>query len=83
MHLIMVLLFGLIVGLVAHWIVPGRSPGGWGASMLLGTGGAMLGAVAGGLVGLYRAGQPAGFIMAVLGAMALVGIYHALRPRFA
>ncbi|HEY6462064.1 MAG TPA: GlsB/YeaQ/YmgE family stress response membrane protein [Polyangiaceae bacterium] len=74
----MFLLFGLVVGAIARWIVPGREPGGWVVSMLLGIGGAMLGGFFGRVVGLYREGQPAGFVMSLVGAVALVAVYHAV-----
>ncbi len=81
MHLIAFLLFGLIVGALARLIVPGREPGGWVVSLLLGIGGAFLGGFLGRAVGLYREGQPAGFFMALLGAIILVAIYHAVIRR--
>ena len=76
MHIILFLLFGLVVGALARWIVPGREPGGWVVSMLLGVGGSLVGGFFGRLVGLYREGQPAGFVMSLLGAVALVAVYH-------
>ena len=77
MHVIMFLIFGLIVGAIARLIVPGREPGGWIVSMLLGVAGAFLGGFIGRAVGLYRAGETPGFIMALLGAIVVVAIYHA------
>ena len=77
MHLIAFLIFGLIVGALARLIVPGREPGGWVISMLLGIGGAFLGGFLGRLIGLYREGEPAGFIMSLIGAIILVAVYHA------
>jgi uncharacterized membrane protein YeaQ/YmgE (transglycosylase-associated protein family) len=77
MHVIYFLLFGLVVGALARLLVPGHEPGGWIVSMLLGIGGAELGGFVGRAVRLYRPGQPAGFIMSLLGAVVLVGIYHA------
>jgi len=76
-HLIAFLIFGLIVGALARLIVPGREPGGWVISMLLGIGGAFLGGFLGRLIGLYREGEPAGFIMSLIGAIILVAVYHA------
>lgn len=78
MHILMFLLFGLVVGALARSIVPGREPGGWVVSMLLGISGAMVGGFFGRVVGLYREGQPAGFVMSLLGAVALVAAYHAV-----
>jgi uncharacterized membrane protein YeaQ/YmgE (transglycosylase-associated protein family) len=76
MHTILFLLFGLVVGAVARLIVPGREPGGWVVSMLLGVGGSLVGGFLGRMVGLYREDQPASFVMSLLGAIALVAVYH-------
>lgn len=81
MHILMFLLFGLVVGAIARWIVPGREPGGWVVSMLLGIGGAFLGGFFGRVVGLYREGQPAGFVMSLVGAVVLVAVYHSVTAR--
>jgi uncharacterized membrane protein YeaQ/YmgE (transglycosylase-associated protein family) len=81
MSLILFLLFGLIVGVVARFIVPGREPGGWVVSILLGIAGSFVGAFLGRALGFYREGQPAGFIMSVLGAVLLVVAYHAISGR--
>jgi uncharacterized membrane protein YeaQ/YmgE (transglycosylase-associated protein family) len=81
MHVLAFLLFGLVVGALARLIVPGREPGGWVVSMLLGIGGSFLGGFVGRAVGMYQEGQPAGFIMALIGAVVLVAIYHALAVR--
>jgi uncharacterized membrane protein YeaQ/YmgE (transglycosylase-associated protein family) len=81
MHTILFLLFGLVIGALARFIVPGREPGGWLISMVLGVGGAFLGGFFGRVVGLYREGQPAGFVMSLLGAIVLVAVYHAITTR--
>ncbi len=80
-HLILFLLFGLVVGALARLIVPGREPGGWLVSMLLGVLGALLGGFIGRAMGLYQPGQSAGFVVALLGAIVVVGIYHAITHR--
>lgn len=76
MHLIAFLLFGVVVGAIARLIGPGREPGGWVVSMVLGIGGAILGGFFGRLVGLYREGEPAGFVMSLVVAVTLVAVYH-------
>jgi len=81
MHLILFLLFGLIVGAIARLIVPGREPGGWIISMLIGVVGSFLGGFLGRAIGLYREGEPAGFVMSLLGAIILVVAYHAITRR--
>jgi len=78
MHLIMFLIFGLVVGALARLIVPGREPGGWVVSMVLGVLGSFLGGYLGQALNLYREGEPAGFLMSLLGAVVLVVGYHAI-----
>jgi uncharacterized membrane protein YeaQ/YmgE (transglycosylase-associated protein family) len=82
MNILWTLIFGLIVGLVAKLIMPGRDPGGFIITMLLGVAGAFLGAMVGQAMGLYEQGQGAGFIMSVLGALLLLVLYRMVaRPR--
>jgi uncharacterized membrane protein YeaQ/YmgE (transglycosylase-associated protein family) len=81
MHFLLFLLFGLVVGTLARFLVPGREPGGWVISMLLGVGGAILGGYFGRVVGLYREGEPAGFLMSLLAAISMVVVYKALINR--
>jgi uncharacterized membrane protein YeaQ/YmgE (transglycosylase-associated protein family) len=79
--LILFLLFGLIVGAIARLIVPGREPGGWIVSMLIGIVGSFVGGFLGRALGLYREGEPAGFFMSLVGAVLLVAAYHAMTRR--
>lgn len=81
MHIIMFLLFGLFIGALARFIVPGREPGGWFVSMLIGVGGAMLAGYGGRFMGYYTEGQTVGFLASLLGAIVLVIAYHALNSR--
>jgi uncharacterized membrane protein YeaQ/YmgE (transglycosylase-associated protein family) len=81
MHLILFLVFGLVVGAIARFIVPGREPGGWVVSMLIGVAGSFLGGFVGRALSLYREGEPAGFVMSLLGAIVLVAGYHAIAHR--
>jgi len=76
------IIFGLIVGIVAKLLMPGRDPGGFIVTILLGIVGAILGCWIGRAIGLYGPGQPAGFLMAVLGAIVLLALYRWIaRPR--
>jgi uncharacterized membrane protein YeaQ/YmgE (transglycosylase-associated protein family) len=70
------IVFGLIVGVVAKLLMPGRDPGGFVVTALIGVVGALLGGFLGRLMGLYREGDPVGFFMAVIGAMLLLWIYR-------
>ena len=68
--------FGLVVGVVGKFLMPGRDPGGWVITILLGIGGALIGGFVGQSLGFYREGEPAGFIMAVIGSILLLVIYR-------
>ena len=71
-------LIGLIIGAVAKLIMPGKDPGGWIITMLLGLAGSFIAGYLGRLVGWYKEGQSAGFIMSVLGAILLLYLYRVL-----
>jgi uncharacterized membrane protein YeaQ/YmgE (transglycosylase-associated protein family) len=76
------ILFGLVVGIVAKFLTPGRDPGGFILTTLLGVAGALLGGYIGRALGFYGPNQAAGFLMSVLGAIVLLLIYRAVsRPR--
>ncbi|HEY4012569.1 MAG TPA: GlsB/YeaQ/YmgE family stress response membrane protein [Polyangiaceae bacterium] len=81
MSLLLFLVFGLIVGALARLIVPGREPGGWVVSMLIGVVGSFIGGFLGRAIGLYRNGEAAGFFMSLLGAILLCVAYHAFARR--
>jgi uncharacterized membrane protein YeaQ/YmgE (transglycosylase-associated protein family) len=81
MHLLLFLLFGLVVGVIARTVVPGREPGGWIVSILIGLGGAVVGGFLGRFFGFYGPGQPAGFLISILGAVVLLAGYHVLLGR--
>jgi uncharacterized membrane protein YeaQ/YmgE (transglycosylase-associated protein family) len=70
------IIFGLIAGFVAKLLMPGRDPGGFIVTILLGVAGAVLGGYIGKMLGLYREGEPAGFLMSVVGAILLLAIYR-------
>jgi len=76
--LIMIIL-GLIIGAVAKLIMPGNDPGGIIVTILLGIAGALVGGFLGRAMGFYQEGQPAGFVMSVVGALILLGGYRMLR----
>lgn len=72
------LIVGLIVGAIAKLLMPGKDPGGIIVTMLLGVAGAFLASFVGQTMGLYGAGEPAGFIAAVVGSIILLAIYRAV-----
>jgi uncharacterized membrane protein YeaQ/YmgE (transglycosylase-associated protein family) len=83
LHWLWVVLIGLVVGAVAKLIMPGKDPGGWIATALLGIAGSVAATWIGRAVGWYGEGQSAGFIMSVIGAIVLLAIYHVVKRRTA
>jgi len=81
MQIILFLVFGLIVGALARFIVPGKEPGGWVISMVLGIVGSFVGGFLGRALNIYHEGEPAGFVMSLLGAILLVAGYHFVARR--
>ena len=78
MQLIWTLIIGLIVGAVAKLLMPGKDPGGFIVTILLGIAGSFVGTFIGRAIGMYRDGSSAGFIMSVIGAMVLLLLYRVL-----
>ena len=70
------LVAGLIVGALAKLVMPGNDPGGIIVTIVLGIVGAMLGGGIGRALGFYAPGQPAGWIMSILGAVLLLFLYR-------
>jgi uncharacterized membrane protein YeaQ/YmgE (transglycosylase-associated protein family) len=83
MHFLLFLLFGLVVGVVARLIVPGREGGGWITSLVIGVLGSFVGGFLGRAFGWYGEGQAAGFLMSLAGAVVLLIGYHAVARRSA
>jgi uncharacterized membrane protein YeaQ/YmgE (transglycosylase-associated protein family) len=75
------ILFGLVAGVIAKLLMPGRDPGGFIVTILLGIAGAFLGGFLGRALGLYGEGEPAGMIMSILGAILLLAIYRVMVRR--
>ena len=76
MSIIWTLIIGLVAGALAKFLMPGRDPGGFIITMLLGVAGAFVATWLGQAVGWYQAGEGAGFIGAVVGAVILLVIYR-------
>ena len=70
------ILFGLVVGVIGKLLMPGRDPGGFVITILLGIAGALLGGFVGQSLGIYGEGEPAGFVMAVIGSIILLVLYR-------
>ena len=78
-----VALVGLVIGVVAKFLMPGKDPGGIIITMLLGIAGSVVATWLGRVLGMYSEGQSAGFIMSVIGAIILLAIYHMFRRKTA
>ncbi|HSL50114.1 MAG TPA: GlsB/YeaQ/YmgE family stress response membrane protein [Candidatus Deferrimicrobiaceae bacterium] len=74
MYIIGWIFFGLVAGIVAKLLMPGRDPGG--ITALLGIVGALVGGFLGRLIGWYGDGDPVGFVVAVLGSIILLATYR-------
>lgn len=81
MGIIATIVIGLIVGLLARFLMPGRDPMGFVLTAILGIVGAALGSWIGQALGMYRQDEPAGWIMAVIGAMIVLFVYRLITGR--
>jgi uncharacterized membrane protein YeaQ/YmgE (transglycosylase-associated protein family) len=75
------ILFGLVVGVIAKLLMPGRDPGGFIITILLGIAGALLGGFIGRAMGFYGPGEAAGWLMSILGAIVLLALYRMMARR--
>jgi uncharacterized membrane protein YeaQ/YmgE (transglycosylase-associated protein family) len=77
MHLIWMIIIGVIAGAIAKLVMPGRDPGGFFVTMLLGIAGSFVGGFLGRLFGIGHGRLTAGLIGSIIGALILLGIYRA------
>jgi uncharacterized membrane protein YeaQ/YmgE (transglycosylase-associated protein family) len=75
MHYVWMVIIGLVVGVVAKFLHPGKENMGMLITIVIGIAGSLLATFLGGLVGFYKEGETAGFIMSVIGAVILLAIY--------
>src|SRR4026208_1696467 len=75
------IVFGLVVGIIAKLLMPGRDPGGFIVTILLGIAGALVGGFLGRAMGVYGADQGAGWLMSIGGAIVLLALYRMLVRR--
>jgi uncharacterized membrane protein YeaQ/YmgE (transglycosylase-associated protein family) len=81
MELLWTLLIGLVVGIIAKFLMPGRDPGGFIITTLLGIAGAFVAHAIGRAMGWYAEGEPAGFLASVGGAIILLALYRLIIGR--
>jgi uncharacterized membrane protein YeaQ/YmgE (transglycosylase-associated protein family) len=79
MGLIGTLVVGLVVGAIARFLMPGDQKMGWIMTCLLGVCGSVAAGVVGQALGWYQAGQGAGWIASVVGALVLLFVAQKLR----
>jgi len=81
MSILGTLLIGLIVGFIARAIKPGDDKLGWIMTAILGVAGSFLAGYAGKALGFYQAGQVAGFIASIVGAIVLLFVYALVKSK--
>jgi uncharacterized membrane protein YeaQ/YmgE (transglycosylase-associated protein family) len=81
MAFVWTIIVGLIAGIIAKLIMPGKDPGGFIITILLGIGGALLFTFLGRLLGLYEADEGAGIIGGIIGAVLILWLYRLFLKR--
>jgi len=81
MSIIWTIIIGFIVGLLAKMLTPGRDPAGFFITAAIGIAGSLLATYGGQALGLYHAGEPAGFFGSLVGAIILLAISHLVRRK--
>lgn len=81
MGIIWTIIIGFIVGLIAKFLMPGRDPGGFIITTILGIIGAVVATYLGQAVGWYGPGQGGGFIASIVGAVIVLFIYRMVARR--
>jgi len=76
MHIVWTILIGFVAGLIARAITPGPGPSGFFITSALGIAGSIAATYGGHALGFYKAGETAGFIGAIVGAIVLLVAYH-------
>lgn len=81
MHIVWTILIGFVAGLIAKMLTPGRDASGFFITAAIGIAGSIIATYVGHFLGWYKAGESAGFIGAVVGAIVLLAIYHLVRSK--
>ena len=77
--IIWIVVVGFVAGIIARFLSPGpNKPTGFVLTVVLGIAGAFLATLIGQAVGFYRPDQGAGFVMATIGAIAVLFIWNRL-----
>lgn len=83
MSILWMIIIGFVIGLIARFLMPGRDPAGMIMTIVLGIVGSFLAGFIGQALGLYSSGEPAGFLMSVVGAMLVLFLYRQVSRRSA
>ena len=81
MSIVWTILIGFVAGLVARAIKPGDDSAGFIVTTLIGIAGSLIATYAGQAMGWYTAGQGAGFIASVVGAIVLLFIWGLIKRK--
>lgn len=81
MDILYTIIIGLVVGIIAKLLMPGKDPGGFIITTLLGIAGAFVASLLGQALNWYEEGEPAGFIASVVGAILLLILYRMIFGR--
>ena len=81
MEILSWIVFGLLVGIIAKILMPGKDPGGFIVTTFLGIAGALVGGFVGRAMGFYGESQSAGWLMSILGAVILLALYRMMVRR--
>ncbi|HKU99662.1 MAG TPA: GlsB/YeaQ/YmgE family stress response membrane protein [Vineibacter sp.] len=79
MDIIITIVIGLVVGLLAKFIMPGKDPGGIIMAIVIGIAGSLIATYGGQALGLYQPGQTAGFIGSLVGAIVFLILLRLIR----
>jgi uncharacterized membrane protein YeaQ/YmgE (transglycosylase-associated protein family) len=83
LDILYIIIIGFLAGVVAKFIMPGKDPGGFIITTVLGVVGALLATFLGRLIGWYKEGETDGFIAAVVGAIIILFVYRIIKKRTA
>lgn len=81
MGIIWTIIIGFLAGVVAKFVMPGKDPGGFIITTLLGIGGAVVASYLGRFLGFYAEGEAAGFLASVVGAIVILALYRMIRKK--
>jgi len=81
MHIVWTIILGLLAGIIAKFIYPGRENMNWLWTIVLGIAGSFVATYLGKLAGIYKPGETAGFIGAIVGALILLFIYNLIKRK--